>query len=166
VQTFYQPLFSHSFPFSNFPLAILFPSKSFPHQNSQSKRIKPKPKKHSKAKVEGKKQKAPSPSSGAFYKQQQTGWSKGSWGGAGHCNRRNLLSCFSERKLRRHSCSAFSVSWPGLCLSAVLLFLFHGQGCAYLSLQVKAIKPHLTLLTSSSHRLFIICSPQLNTDLK
>jgi hypothetical protein len=50
VQTFYQPLFSHSFPFSNFPLAILFPSvilfpsKSFPHQKAQSKRQKPKAK--------------------------------------------------------------------------------------------------------------------------
>jgi hypothetical protein len=48
VQTFYQPLFSHSFPFSNFPAilfpsVILFPSKSFQHQKAQSKRIKPKP---------------------------------------------------------------------------------------------------------------------------
>jgi hypothetical protein len=40
VQTFYQPLFSHTFPFSNFPLAILFPSvilfpsKSFPTPKS------------------------------------------------------------------------------------------------------------------------------------
>jgi hypothetical protein len=45
VQTFFQPLFSHTFPFSNFPLAILFPFKSFPHQKAQSKRIKPKPQK-------------------------------------------------------------------------------------------------------------------------
>jgi hypothetical protein len=51
VETFYQPFFSHSFPFSNFPLAILFPSvilfpsKSFPHQKAQSKSQKPKPKK-------------------------------------------------------------------------------------------------------------------------
>jgi hypothetical protein len=60
-----------------------------------------------------------------------------------HCNRRNLQSCFSEGKLRRCSCSAFSVC---------------GRGCAYLSLQMKAIKPHLVLLVSSSHRLFIIRS--------
>jgi hypothetical protein len=45
-----------------------------------------------------------------------------------------------------NSFSAFSVSRPGLC--------------AYLSLQMKAIKPHLTLLMSSSNRLFIICSSQ------
>jgi hypothetical protein len=53
VQTFYPPLFSHSFPFSNFPLAILFPSvilfpfKSFPYQKAQSKRNKLKPPKTS-----------------------------------------------------------------------------------------------------------------------
>jgi hypothetical protein len=46
VQTFYQPLLSHSFPFSNFPLAILFPSvilfpsKSFPHQKAKGKNQK------------------------------------------------------------------------------------------------------------------------------
>jgi hypothetical protein len=45
--------------------------------------------------------------------------------------------------------------------AAVLLFPVCGWGCAYLSLQIKAIKLHLTLLMSSSHRLFIICSPQL-----
>jgi hypothetical protein len=71
VQTFYQPLFSHSFPFSNFPLAILFPSvilfpsKNFPHQKTQSKnpsqslKNPPKPK----VKAKGKKQKASSPPS-------------------------------------------------------------------------------------------------------
>jgi hypothetical protein len=37
--------------------------------------------------------------------------------------------------------------------------LFRDWGCAYLILQVKAIKPHLALFMSSSHRLFII-SPQ------
>jgi hypothetical protein len=42
VQTSYQPLFSHSFPFSNipeilFPSVILFPSKIFPHQKAQTK---------------------------------------------------------------------------------------------------------------------------------
>jgi hypothetical protein len=42
VQTFYQSLFSNSFPFSNFPLAIIFPSESFPHQKAQSKRQEPK----------------------------------------------------------------------------------------------------------------------------
>jgi hypothetical protein len=43
VHTFYQPLFSHTFSFSNFSLAILFRSKSFPHQKAQSKRTKQKP---------------------------------------------------------------------------------------------------------------------------
>jgi hypothetical protein len=90
VQTFYQPLFSHAFPFSNFP-AILFPSKSFPHQKSQSKGIKtkpkPKPKKPSKEKASGKNQKPqakikkPPALLQDFYKQWQTGWSKGFWGG-------------------------------------------------------------------------------------
>jgi hypothetical protein len=60
-------------------------------------------------------------------------------------------SCFSEHKqLGRRSCSAF---------------LFRGWGCVYLGLQIKAIKPPLTLLTSSSHRLFIIRSPQVFTVL-
>jgi hypothetical protein len=88
VQSFYQPLFSHSFPFNNFPLAILFPSvilfpsKSFPHQKaqrkSQSAENPPKPE----VKAKGKKKKTSSPPSGAFYKQWQTGWSRGSGGGA------------------------------------------------------------------------------------
>jgi hypothetical protein len=54
VQIFYQPLFSHSFPFSN-----SFPFQSFPHQKAQNKRTKPKPQKPTKAK----KPKAKSPSS-------------------------------------------------------------------------------------------------------
>jgi hypothetical protein len=49
-----------------------------------------------------------------------------------------LHSCFSEHSLGD---------------AAVLAF------CAYLSLQVKAIKSHLALLKSSSHRLFRIGSP-------
>jgi hypothetical protein len=36
VQTFYQPLFNNSFPFSN-----LFPSKSFLHQKGETPRQKP-----------------------------------------------------------------------------------------------------------------------------
>jgi hypothetical protein len=44
--------------------------------------------------------------------------------------------------------------------TAVLLFPVCGWGCAYLGLQVKAIKPHLALLMSNSLKLFIICSPQ------
>jgi hypothetical protein len=50
VQTFYQPLFSHSFP-----SVILFPSKSFPHQKAQSQSQRQKPN------LKGKKQK-PQPS--------------------------------------------------------------------------------------------------------
>jgi hypothetical protein len=57
VQTFYQTLFSHTFPFGNFPSVILFPSKSFPHQKAQSKT--PKPKLKPKVKAKGEKQKLP-----------------------------------------------------------------------------------------------------------
>jgi hypothetical protein len=82
VQTSYQSLFSHSFPFSNFLLAILFPSKIFPHQNAQSKsqslKNPPKPK----VKAKGKKQKPQALLQQAFYKQWQTGWSRGSCKGA------------------------------------------------------------------------------------
>jgi hypothetical protein len=84
VQTFYQLLFSQSFPFSNFPAilfpsAILSPSKSFPHQKAQSKRIKPKHQKtqaptapqtksqRQKAKPSGKKQKPQALLKWAFY---------------------------------------------------------------------------------------------------
>jgi hypothetical protein len=42
-----------------------------------------------------------------------------------------------------------------------MLFPVCDQGCAYLSLQVTAIKLHLALLMSSSHRFLIIHSPQL-----
>jgi hypothetical protein len=91
VQTFYQPLFSRTFPFRNFPLAILFPSvilfpsKSFPPQKAQSKRIKPKPKpkppkiqaqnaQGKKQKASDKKQKPPALLQWAFiYKQWQIG---------------------------------------------------------------------------------------------
>jgi hypothetical protein len=56
VQIFYQPLFRHSFPFNNFPLAILFPSKSFPHQKAKSK--SPKRKTYAKAQSKSQRQKA------------------------------------------------------------------------------------------------------------
>jgi hypothetical protein len=78
VQIFYQPLFSHTFPFSNFPLAILFPSKNLPHQKAQSKSDTPKNPPEPSVKAKGKKQKAPQPS----FSGRQTGWSRGSWGGA------------------------------------------------------------------------------------
>jgi hypothetical protein len=48
VHTFYQPLFSifpsaiFPFPFGIFPSTILFPSKGFPHQKTQSKAPKSK----------------------------------------------------------------------------------------------------------------------------
>jgi hypothetical protein len=38
--------------------------------------------------------------------------------------------------------------------TAFLLFSVSGQGCAYLGLHIKAIKPHLNLLKSSSHKAF------------
>jgi hypothetical protein len=43
-----------------------------------------------------------------------------SWGGAWHCDKRNLHSCFSERKQLRKS------SWAASCLLA----LFCVWGCA------------------------------------
>jgi hypothetical protein len=63
VQTFYPPLFSHSFPFSSFPLATLFPSKSFPHQKAKAKAPNP-----SKAQSKSQRQKSesPHPPSGPF----------------------------------------------------------------------------------------------------
>jgi hypothetical protein len=87
VQTFYQPLFSHSFSFSNFPLAVLFPSVFSLPKASHTKKPKAKdqskkPKLNPKVKAQGKKAKAPSPPSGVFYKQQQAGLSRGSWEGA------------------------------------------------------------------------------------
>jgi hypothetical protein len=45
----------------------------------------------------------------------------------------------------------------------VVLFLFCDLGCSYLTLQMKAIKLYLAVLTSSSHRLFIICFPHSST---
>jgi hypothetical protein len=143
VQTFYQPFFTHSFPFSNFPLAILFSSlilfhsKSFPHQKAQSKRIKPKPKPNAKSK------KAPSPPSVGL---------SGKQGGAEALGEESDI-------VTRETCISASLK-ASLGDAAVLHFSVCGQGCAYLSLQMKAIKLHLTLLTSSSHRLFIIHSPQ------
>jgi hypothetical protein len=50
--------------------------------------------------------------------------------------------------------------------AAVPLFLLRDQVCVYLGLRVKAIKPRLALLTSSSHRLFIIRSPQVATECR
>jgi hypothetical protein len=83
VQTFYQPLFSHSFLFSNSPLAIIFPSvilfpyKNFPNKKAQSKSQKTQPKKPLKAKAKGKKQKPQAllqPCSGPFINSsKQTG---------------------------------------------------------------------------------------------
>jgi hypothetical protein len=75
MKTFYQPLFTHSFPVSNFPLEIFFPSKSFLHHKAKSKMQIPKAKgpkakaksksKKPKAKAQDKKQKPPLPPSGA-----------------------------------------------------------------------------------------------------
>jgi hypothetical protein len=56
------------------------------------------------------------------------------------------------------TCISASLNTNNLGDSAVLLFPVCGRGCAYLGLQMKAIKMHLALLTSSSHMLFIICS--------
>jgi hypothetical protein len=57
------------------------------------------------------------------------------------------------------TCAPVSLN-TSLGMQLFCFFLFCGQGCAYLGLQVKAIKLHLTVLTSSSHRqLFIIRSP-------
>jgi hypothetical protein len=80
VQTFYQLLFSHTFPFSNFPLAILFPSvilspsKSPNQESRQSPSQTPKPKKP-KAKIK----KPQALLQWVFYK-WQTGWNRGSLG--------------------------------------------------------------------------------------
>jgi hypothetical protein len=137
VQTFYQPLFSHSFPFNNFPLAILFPSKSFPQQKAHSKS----PKGKTEAKAQGK-SKSPKPSfSGPFI----------------NSSKQSAAEALGEGRdiVAGETCLPASLN-ASLGDAAVLLFPVHDQGCAYLGLQVKAIKPHLALLVSSSHRLFII----------
>jgi hypothetical protein len=64
VQTFHQPLFSHSFPFRN-----SFPSQKLPTPNSP----KQKPKGKTQAKAKCKKQKPQALLQQAFYKQWQTG---------------------------------------------------------------------------------------------
>jgi hypothetical protein len=82
VQTFYQPLFSHSFPFSNFPLAILFssvipfPSKSFHTKKPKAQSGKTQAKAQSKSQRQ--KAKAPNPPSEAFDEQPEAGWSSSS----------------------------------------------------------------------------------------
>jgi hypothetical protein len=138
VQTFYQPLFSHTF----FPLAILFPSKSFPHQKSPKQ--KPKPQKPSKTQSKSQRQKAKKKTSSPFI-------NSGKQGGAEDLGEgRDIVT--------GETCVPACLN-TSLGDAAVLLFLFHDQGCAYLGLHVKVIKLHLLLLTSSSQRLFIICSP-------
>jgi hypothetical protein len=97
VQTFYQPFFSHSFPFSNFPLAILFPSKA-----SHTKKAKAS---HPKAKAKGKKP--------LFFLVNSGKQSGAAALGEGHSNRRNLNSCFSECK----HLGEIAVLLPGLCQS-------------------------------------------------
>jgi hypothetical protein len=67
-------------------------------------------------------------------------------GRGGHCNRKNLVPASLNVNLGD--------------AAVLLFFLFHDRGCAYLRLQMKAIKPNLTLLMSSSDRFFIFCSPQ------
>jgi hypothetical protein len=70
--------FSHTFPFNNFPLAVLFPSKSFPHQNAQSKSQSPKNPPKPKVKAKDKKQKPPALLQQPFINSSKTGWSRGS----------------------------------------------------------------------------------------
>jgi hypothetical protein len=138
LQTFYQPLFSYSFPFSNFPLAILFllvilfPLESFPHQKAQSGKTQAKAKgkkaksKKTQVKAKGKKQKptakapkakAPSPPSGASYTQWQTGWSRGSGERRIIVTGETCVPASLNSNLGDVGVLLFSVSWPGLCLS-------------------------------------------------
>jgi hypothetical protein len=53
------------------------------------------------------------------------------------------------------TCISASLNINNLGEAAVLLFPVYSQGCAYLSLQIEAIKLHLALLMYSSRRLFI-----------
>jgi hypothetical protein len=67
VQTFYQPLFSHSFPFSNSFLFQKLPTPKSPKQKNQAKAQKnPSPKGPLNQKPNAK---SPSPPLGVFYKQ-------------------------------------------------------------------------------------------------
>jgi hypothetical protein len=105
VQTFYQPFFSHTFSFSNFPLAILFPSKSFPHQ------------KGSKQNNQAKGKKPQTLLQGPFI-------NRGKQGGAEALGEeRDIVTGETcgptslNTSLGDAAVLLFSVSWPGLCLS-------------------------------------------------
>jgi hypothetical protein len=105
METFYPPLFSHCFPFSNFPAilfpsVILLPSKTFPHQKSKAQKT-------SKAEAQNKnqRQKAKSPRQKA---EAPSPPSVGSKQGGEEALRegRDIVTgetCFSEHKLRRCS---------------------------------------------------------------
>jgi hypothetical protein len=120
VQTFYPPLFSHPFPFSNFPLAILFPSlilfpsKSFPHQNAQSKKPKPKAKAQSKSQ----KQKAQKNLKPSFSRPLIPSGKQGGALREGH-------DIVTEK-----TCIPASLNINNLGETAVLLFPVYGWGCA------------------------------------
>jgi hypothetical protein len=161
VQTFYQPLFSHSFPFSNFPLAILFPSvilflsKRFPHQKAQRQRqepLIPKQKPQTKAQSEKPKPKAKPRSKSQRQKNLMSSFS-----------RSFINSCKQGGALREgrdivtgETCVPASQNTNNLGDTAVLLFPVRGWGCAYLGLQIKALKLHLILLCSVLVSFFFI----------
>jgi hypothetical protein len=58
------------------------------------------------------------------------------------------------------TCVPTSLNINNLAEAAVLL-----SGCSNISLQMKAVELQLILLTSSSHRLLIFCSPHSFTNL-
>jgi hypothetical protein len=147
VQTFYQLLFSHSFPFRNsFPFSNSFPFPKLPTPKSpkqKKSKLKPKPQETQASKAQGEKQKASSAPSTNSCKQ----------GGAKTLGKGCDI-------VTGKTCLPPSLN-ASLGDAAVLLVSVCGRGCAYLGLQVKAITLHLALLSYSSHRLFIICSPYI-----
>jgi hypothetical protein len=105
----------------------------------------PSQKPKAKAPSTSQRQKAPFPPSGVFINSCKQG------GAAALREEHDIVT--------GETCLSASLNINNLGDPAVLLFPVCGQGCAYLSLQMKAIKLHLSLLMSSFHRLFIIHSP-------
>jgi hypothetical protein len=144
VQTFYQPLISHTFPFSNFPLEFFSLLKASHTKKPKAKEPSQSP--NQKPKKPSKQNPQPSFSGPSINSGKQDGAEVLGEG-------RDIVT--------GETCVPASLN-ASLGDTAVLLFSDSGQGCSYLGLQVKAIEPHLALLTSSSHRLFIIHSPQIS----
>jgi hypothetical protein len=117
MQTFYQPLFSHSFPFNNFPFSNSFLFQNLPTPKSPKQKAKTKAQKTSKVKVEGKKPK-PKPSfKGPFINSSKQGGAAAFGEGRGIVTGETCVPVSLNTSLGDVAVLLFSASWPGLCLS-------------------------------------------------